>query len=159
MSEGRLFRSIFDPVDGEFSLLFFLEPDHAKSTLTGSGAGPETVTDKPKKLSFERCVYISRETNLPCPVCLIACAAAGRACRAKQQGDAPRANSLRLGRVSLFVKIFNRRCAVPVLSWSGCECAQDRAVSAGADAGDQRREHIIRHLGGEPHNIILYYSQ
>jgi hypothetical protein len=32
----------------------------------------------------------------------IACAAAGRARRARQQGDAPRANSLRLGRVSLF---------------------------------------------------------
>src|SRR5262249_1887889 len=30
-----------------------------------------------------------------------ACAAAGRSCRAIQQGDAPRANSLRLGRVSL----------------------------------------------------------
>ena len=158
MSEGRLFRSIFDPVDGEFSLLFFLEPDHAKSTLTGSGAGPEKVTDKRKSFLLKD-AFNSRETNLPCPVCLIACAAAGRACRAKQQGDAPRANSLRLGRVSLFVKIFNRRCAVPVLSWSGCECAQDRAVSAGADAGDQRREHIIRHIGGEPHNIILYYSQ
>jgi hypothetical protein len=42
-----------------------------------------------------------QETNFQFLGLSIACAAAGRASRAKQQGDAPRANSLRLGRVSL----------------------------------------------------------
>src|SRR5262249_42788285 len=43
-----------------------------------------------------------------------ACAAAGRSCRAIQQGDAPRANSLRLGRVSL--RASSRNVSSPVLS-------------------------------------------
>jgi hypothetical protein len=66
MSEGRLFRSIFDPVDGEFGLLFFLEPDHAKSTPTGSGAGPETVTDKPKSFPLKDAF-----TTVEKPICLV----------------------------------------------------------------------------------------